>query len=183
MLRSLMLGLEVFGAFQPNGVAFDIEGHQRRAMRVGSLAMHMFEAKADREDALTAGMLHDVGSLLLATFLPSEWQQTRALADELAVESWVAERQVLGVTHAELGAYLLGLWGLPYPIVEATAYHHLPEPPGDAESWGPAQAVWLANLILTDPERELPARLSGCQSVVDNYGRWVALARSEENAA
>jgi HD-like signal output (HDOD) protein len=34
------------------------------------------------------------------------------------------EKQIIGATHAEIGAYLLGLWGLPYPIVEAVAMHH-----------------------------------------------------------
>ena len=37
------------------------------------------------------------------------------------------ERDLRGVTHAEIGAYLVGLWGMPYPIVEAVANHHAPE--------------------------------------------------------
>ena len=39
----------------------------------------------------------------------------------------VAEGRVIGASHAEVGAYLLGLWGLPYGVIEAVAYHHAPE--------------------------------------------------------
>ena len=41
-------------------------------------------------------------------------------------DSATAEREIFGVTHAEVGAYLLGLWGIPFPIVEAVAFHHRP---------------------------------------------------------
>jgi hypothetical protein len=41
-------------------------------------------------------------------------------------DSAAAEREIFGVTHAEVGAYLLGLWGIPFPIVEAVAFHHRP---------------------------------------------------------
>src|SRR5213082_1784367 len=38
-----------------------------------------------------------------------------------------AETQIFGVSHAEVGAYLLGIWGLPYPVIEAVAHHHAPQ--------------------------------------------------------
>ena len=38
-----------------------------------------------------------------------------------------AEQQVIGASHAQIGAYLLGIWGVPYPVVEAVAHHHAPE--------------------------------------------------------
>ena len=38
-----------------------------------------------------------------------------------------AETRIIGASHAEVGAYLLGLWGLPYPVIEAVAHHHEPE--------------------------------------------------------
>lgn len=42
------------------------------------------------------------------------------------LSQWEAERKVLGATHAEMGAYLLGIWGLSEPLVEAVAFHHTP---------------------------------------------------------
>jgi HD-like signal output (HDOD) protein len=55
----------------------------------------------------------------------------------------VAEQAILGMTHAEIGAYLLGLWGMPYPVIEAVCYHHHPEHISP-EDGGAAEAVYIA---------------------------------------
>jgi HD-like signal output (HDOD) protein len=87
----------------------------------------MEEADLDvAEQAFAAGLLHDLGKLLLAANLPEAFRQAIALAREQGRPVWEAESQVLGVCHAELGACLLGIWGLPAPIVEAVALHHFP---------------------------------------------------------
>jgi HD-like signal output (HDOD) protein len=66
-------------------------------------------------------MLHDAGNLVLATNFPDEYAATREAPDILA-----AEIETFGAGHSDVGAYLLGLWGLPDPIVEAAAFHHAP---------------------------------------------------------
>jgi HD-like signal output (HDOD) protein len=66
---------------------------------------------AARSDAFTAGLLSDVGVLLLAAKAP---------------ELLGRDESDLGFTHGGLGAYLLGLWGLPPRVVEAVAFHHDP---------------------------------------------------------
>jgi HD-like signal output (HDOD) protein len=71
-------------------------------------------------------MLHDIGRVVLGASLPGVYQHAVARSgeeEELLCES---ELQELGATHAEVGAYLLGLWGLPDSIVEAIALHHRP---------------------------------------------------------
>ena len=57
-----------------------------------------------------------------------------------------AEQSVIGATHAEIGAYLLGLWGLPDNIVEAVAFHHIPVECMD-KSFSPLTAVHVANAL------------------------------------
>ena len=57
--------------------------------------------------AFLAGTLHDIGKLVLIT-------------------TGVQEEDFAPVGHAEIGAYLLGLWGMPYPVMEAVAFHHRP---------------------------------------------------------
>jgi HD-like signal output (HDOD) protein len=105
--------------------------------------------------AFTAGMLHDIGKLLLAANLPSEFKQALARARQETIQLWEAESKVLGVTHAELGACLLGIWGLPVPIVEAVALHHLPSR-FLSKSFCPLTAVHAANAIehQTHPENQ-----------------------------
>jgi HD-like signal output (HDOD) protein len=76
--------------------------------------------------AFTAGLLHDIGALVLLYAAPPDYVRSLERAKQLGGDSAAAEREIFGVTHAEVGAYLLGLWGIPFPIVEAVAFHHRP---------------------------------------------------------
>ncbi|MDQ2949725.1 MAG: HDOD domain-containing protein [Acidobacteriota bacterium] len=71
------------------------------------------------EGAFVAGLLHDLGLLLIAVALPEQYR---------ALEQGECEEQVLGFTHGELSAEALGIWNLPEPIQNAVRYHHSPEP-------------------------------------------------------
>jgi len=82
--------------------------------------------RAVADDAFMAGMLHDAGKLILAANLSRQYQEVLTGPRENGASVLEAERQTFGVTHAEVGAYLLALWGLPFNIVEATAFHHIP---------------------------------------------------------
>ena len=124
-VQNLILSVEVFQSdASPGGIP--IESQQRHAMLVGRLAARMLTNKRESEDAFLAGILHDVGILAFAAVelerLGENLNQAKGSGHRLAE----IEQQTLGVTHAEVGAYLLGLWGLPYSIVEAVAHHHQP---------------------------------------------------------
>ena len=76
--------------------------------------------------AFCAGLLHDVGKLILAVNLPSQFKQ--ALEDRAndGKSFWEAEQRIYETTHAEVGGCLLGLWGLPVELTQAVAFHHRP---------------------------------------------------------
>jgi HD-like signal output (HDOD) protein len=76
--------------------------------------------------AFTAGLLHDIGALVLLHAAPPDYMRALERKKALNGDGAAAEREIFGVTHAEVGAYLLGLWGIPFPIVEAVAFHHRP---------------------------------------------------------
>ena len=76
------------------------------------------------DTAFMAGLLHDIGKLVFAANFPEEYSSVPASRE--GIESPEVECEVFGSTHAEVGAYLLGLWGLPDSIVAATAFHHNP---------------------------------------------------------
>jgi HD-like signal output (HDOD) protein len=80
-----------------------------------------------RNECFVGGMLHDIGKLLLAANRPTDYQKVTRLIEEGGVSHCVAEKEVFGVDHASVGGYLLGLWGLPVPVVEAIALHHAPQ--------------------------------------------------------
>ncbi|MCP4747702.1 MAG: response regulator [Desulfobacteraceae bacterium] len=80
--------------------------------------------KKQNDMAFMAGLLHDIGKLLIAAHLPGEFKQILKILKNNQTCASEAEFETIGTSHAAIGAYLLGLWGLPKPIVEAAAYHH-----------------------------------------------------------
>ena len=76
------------------------------------------------EAAFVAGILHDVGKVMLAANSPEAYAGILALAKTQSQPLWQTETQVLGYSHAEVGGCLLGLWGLDLPLVEAVSRHH-----------------------------------------------------------
>ena len=81
------------------------------------------------EGAFTAGLLHDIGKLLIATALPEEFAEINRLAEGDWRGEAAHEQEILGLNHADLSAAALTHWNLPAPIVEAVRCHH--EPPGE----------------------------------------------------
>ncbi len=98
------------------------------------------------DDAFIAGMVHDVGKLILAANLRESFETALETSRHEAIPLWQAELKVFGTTHAEIGAHLLGLWNLPNPIVEAVAFHHQPSE-ASHKDFSPLTAVHIANVL------------------------------------
>jgi HD-like signal output (HDOD) protein/ActR/RegA family two-component response regulator len=123
-LVSLIFSLECFGNFEDtladcNLIPLDLE---RKAFLVASIAKELVQDRIAQQDAFIAGLLHDCGLLLVAARRPNMLEQVVELMREESCQLAPAQRKLWGTTHAEIGAYLLGLWGLPYPVVEAVAH-------------------------------------------------------------
>jgi HD-like signal output (HDOD) protein len=127
-LKNLVLSAELFGTEDAGaGVpGLPITALQRHALLAAGIARRLLTDAHAAEDAFMAGMLHDVGVLVLMSRRPEHLGRLLAAAREANRPLHEVEREREGVTHAEVGAYLLGLWGLPYRIVEAVAHHHEP---------------------------------------------------------
>ena len=127
MLKRVLLSVETFSMFENNSFGgLSLEAVQQHSMLVGAIASKLLKEKSKSEDAFTAGMLHDVGKLILAVHVPDRLKDAITEANANHEPLHVAEYRLAGASHAEVGAYLLGLWGLPYTIVEAVAHHHQP---------------------------------------------------------
>jgi HD-like signal output (HDOD) protein/ActR/RegA family two-component response regulator len=129
MLTSLILTLECFGNFEDTLADCDLlpTGLERRSYLAATIARELIRDRVAREDAFVAALLHDCGLLLVAARRPVMLEEAVRVAREESCTLVQAERKVWGTTHAEVGAYLLGLWGLPYPVVEAVANSQSPE--------------------------------------------------------
>ncbi len=130
-IKALVLSHRLFRLFDNTKfTAFSPQSLWQHSMEVGLLArkiarMENYPAKLI-DDAPAAGMLHDIGKLVLAINLPDQYNKVLALVREKNISPCQAEQEVFHETHAEVGAYLMGLWGIPEPIIEAIAFHHAP---------------------------------------------------------
>ena len=127
VIKNLALAAEIFTVFQPDARLPHIyEEVQDNAHRCAGLAERMPVELKDKDSTVVAALLHDVGELVLAAKMPETLLQVLDLTQRRGCRQYEAEEEILGTSHAEIGAYLLGLWGLPYLAVEAIAHHHRP---------------------------------------------------------
>jgi putative nucleotidyltransferase with HDIG domain len=102
----------------------DIARLQRHALQVARAARKIATSPEVAADAFIAGLVHDIGHIVIATAFPevrAELVRRGGAPDEAPSE---LERAVLGTSHAEIGAYLLGRWGLPLTVLDAVAHHN-----------------------------------------------------------
>ena len=126
-IKNLALTAEVFSVFRPDPRLPQIwEALQEHAHRSAALAGKLPLDSSMREFAVVAALLHDVGELVLAARMPDTMLASLKRAQERGCAQYEAEEEILGTSHAEIGAYLLGLWGIPHLAVEAIAHHHRP---------------------------------------------------------
>jgi HD-like signal output (HDOD) protein/CheY-like chemotaxis protein len=105
---------------------FILDVAQDQGMLAARICRKLLPDRIQAQDAFAAAMLRDAGSLVLMARLPEQFRKIVDQARSSRRPIFAVEREVLGVSHAEIGAYLLGIWGLPYTIVEAVAHHHAP---------------------------------------------------------
>ncbi len=148
-ISSLTLSLGVFAQFEGKKMRGNIIGEFRNhSETVGSIAKFIASAeKAEvANDAFTAGLVHDIGKLVLAYNLPNEFAESHELSNAQHITALEAEKEIFGATHAEIGAYLLSLWGIPWNVVEAVAFHHNPSD-YQTNSFSALTAVHLADVF------------------------------------
>jgi len=132
LLKGLSLMAQVFAMGQSaSAKAFSVDHLQTYSMVASRLARRFFADVERGNEALTAALLHDVGKVILAVAFSDQFSELMAEGVATQQPLHLLERQALGASHAEVGAYLLGMWGLPFSVVESVAYHHTPSGPCD----------------------------------------------------
>jgi len=185
LVRTLMLSAEIVS---------QLDEHAMKQFRAAEIWRHSLDvsrfvrtiARVERLDqdttshAVTAAVLHDAGRLVLASCLTEEYAVIVERAEQDHQSLVQVEQEVLGCTHAEVGAYLLGLWGLPDQVTAAVAWHHRPCASGPGAVW-PLALVHAADAIASElmPQAEhehvpAPRDDSFLQSLQTNatYDQW-----------
>lgn len=132
VLKQLVVSAEVLKTFHPVRPirGFSLEEFERHSQATANI-VSVLAQRSVHGVSVMAAMLHDAGKLVLATRLPDQFE--RALDESVSQGRPLdqCEREVFGTTHAEIGGYMLNLWGLPSEAVDAISVHHKPVGVGD----------------------------------------------------
>ena len=79
------------------------------------------------DQAYVAGLLRDIGKVIVSYYLTEHFKQIMDLAENENISFLDAEEKILGFHHGQVGAEIAKKWNLPEDLVEAIAYHHSPE--------------------------------------------------------
>ncbi len=150
-LKSLALSVEVFRDFGAvdRTLAKQIEQVQVRSLATAELGSRIVADRRLVEPTFLAGLLHDVGSLALLSRDAAHAANRAAAAESARQPIHVIEEREFGVSHAEVGGYLLGVWGLGADIVAGVTHHHHPERSGQL-TLGMVASVHIANALVDE---------------------------------
>jgi HD-like signal output (HDOD) protein len=187
LLKGLALTGNVFGTLGKTPIdGFCLEALQTRSLRTACLAQRFVADPRKGEEAFTAALVADVGQIVIAMGLRKGYHDVVRLARESRRPLHQVELETLGVTHAEIGAYLLGVWNLPFSIIEGVAYHHRPNALGD----GPCEtlaALHAADVLVGPPVEggvaELDLAFFERAGLAGRLDDWRRLAASMRTAA
>ncbi|WP_035274018.1 response regulator [Desulfogranum japonicum] len=195
IIKAIIIGIDLFSKWDNADITlFKINDIYRHSLSTAAIARKI-AASEEMEPlsvdcAFMAGLLRDVGKLVIAMNFHELFTQVTDLSTQNETPFSEVEKQILGTTHAEIGAYLLGLWGLPDSIIEAVAYHNNPEYLLTNEINVPL-VVYLAKFVdkyaLDIEEDELYAKL---QQKIDikfdiraQFPHWIQIAKDVQRGA
>jgi HD-like signal output (HDOD) protein len=150
-VTNLALSAGIFSQLAPNVMdEFKLEQLWQHSMLVSRLVQRLSQAAGMDQQAsqipILAGLMHDLGKLLLATQDTEEYRRIKQQSERDSVPMYEVESESLWCNHATIGAYLMGLWGLPFSAVEAVALHHTAEK--QSRDRLDCLTVYAANLLI-----------------------------------
>jgi putative nucleotidyltransferase with HDIG domain len=153
-VRDVVLGLSVWGKLDPqdeNGRRWRRELWVHTANVAAAARTFAKTIGGDADAAFAAGLLHDVGKLVLGIQLGDSYWSMLDMAREQSSSSAGVEREAFGCDHSTVGGWLLELWKLPVPLVHAVALHH--EPLATGAPVDLAGLIWIADRLVhgSDP--------------------------------
>ena len=150
-VKSLIMAVKLLSQYDKvKPVYFSIDQIWRHSMNVARTARDMALLETNdtqcSSNSYTAGLMHDLGKVILAANFDQEYNRVHDAARKQQMPLWAAEKAIFGATHGEIGAHLLTLWGLPPEVVKVAAMHHHPFR-DKTRGFTPLTAVHVANVL------------------------------------
>ena len=190
VLKSLVLTTGVFSQFEGENIdAVALKRIWNSSNELGPLAKEIAAQQSDQtiisDYALMGGLMADIGKLVMASNFPDKFAAVELGVTESGKRDFELEQELIGHSHCDVGAYLVGLWGLPNPVVECVAYHHSPVA-CVASGFSALSAVHIAEAIVSaDGDESLPQLDKDYidqLGVTEKIGDWIGL-HQESRAA
>ncbi len=155
----LSMGLRALSQGRSLPEGFNLDEYWKHQFTVAVLARSLGRDADDHDpdELFTAGLLHDLGKLIIALHRPNDWEAIEALADKDELTCSVAEDRYWGIDHAVIGALVLKAWDFPSSLMEPVNWHHAPVLAGEFQSR--ATLVGLADALvrlMASQEYEFP---------------------------
>jgi HD-like signal output (HDOD) protein/CheY-like chemotaxis protein len=130
-VKSMVMTIKLLNQYDKiKPVYFSIDRLWRHSTEVARTAKQLVQIQTDdsamADTAFTAGLMHDLGKIVLAANFDEQYRGAQSLARKQRLPFCEVEREFFGASHGEIGAYLLGLWGMPLDLLEVAALHHQP---------------------------------------------------------
>lgn len=152
-IRELILFLCGFQLFPPYGNCLeDAADSAKHSLLCSQLAGEIAKTIAPKHilDAATAALLHDLGKLVFFSSGCDKIEASRSVKDAFMMASSEYEKNIFGVSHEEVGSFLLLIWNLPMQLIESTANHTLPI----TKLWGIPLCVAIADRCLLEAQND-----------------------------
>jgi len=179
-VRAIALSSQIFAQFDQRKLQNNrLRGLWEHSLLIGAVARDITLAENQErkmvDDAFIAGLLHDIGKLVIAYNYPEGHKEIleKSFRERISLEE--AEVRVLGASHAEIGGYLLDLWGFPYPVVEAVFFNHAPRE-SVTRKFAPLAAVHAADYICAGLQADKSELFCVPLSIDFDYLREIGLA-------
>ena len=161
LVKAVALSYLVFAQLEGASISPSFINHAwQHSLLTGSTAWSIVrkesQDKPSASEAFTAGLLHDIGKLVLMANYPERYAHALERSRQEGTFLWQVEEEVFHGTHAAIGAYLMGLWGLPTELVEVVAFHHNPQASG-LKGFSPLAAVHVADFLAYGASESKPA--------------------------
>jgi HD-like signal output (HDOD) protein len=190
VVKAIVLSVEVSRMFPLTQSIpdFSVDALQQQGMRASQLAKRILGHEPGGDVLVVAGLLQDSGQLVLASRAAARFGLALSTAAARKQPLAQVETELFGASHADIGAYLLGLWGIPQRVVSTVANHLEPQRTG-SRVFDAAAALYVANLLVVDPDvpalDELPPHVVAIDlsylrmvGVAHHLEEWRRLARA-----